>query len=139
MYITCLHICSHQTQFSGNSAPLNRARVSSTLLWRVCVASLSFQSCSWTAQETAGQEADGPLLRSLLPLPPKANLGVVFTFLITGEGLADRRAITDSPQAWSWERHKHPPLFPECDGSVQLSEGSFPWQNSQDQREILKT
>lgn len=42
-----------------------------------------------------------PLLRSLLPLP-HADLGAVFTLLITGEGLADRRAITDSPQAWGF-------------------------------------
>lgn len=70
---------------------------------------------------------------------PHADLGDVFTLLITGEGLADRRAITDSQQAWGWERHKHPPLSPECDGSVQLSQGSFCWQNPRDQREILKT
>lgn len=109
----------------------------STGLHRVCVAALSFQSCSWTAQETVGQERDGPLLRSLLPLP-HADLGAVFTLLITGEGLADRQTITDSPQAWGWELHKHPPPSPECDSSVQLSQGSFHWQNPRDQREILK-
>ena len=31
--------------------------------------------------------------------PPKPEPGAVFTLLITGEGPADRRAITDSPQA----------------------------------------
>lgn len=45
-----------------------------------------------------------PLLRSLPPSrpasPPHTDLGAVFTLLITGEGLADRRAITASPQAW---------------------------------------
>ncbi|CAB1445569.1 unnamed protein product [Pleuronectes platessa] len=56
-----------------------------------------------------------------------------------GEGPADRRAITDSPQARGWERYKHPPLSPKCDGDVQLSLGSLHWQNPRAQREILKT
>lgn len=78
------------------------------------------------------------LLRSLLLLP-QAEPGAVFTLLITGEGLADRRAITDSPQARGWERYKHPSLSPKCDGNVQLSRGSLHWQNPRAQREILKT
>ena len=58
------------------------------------------QSCCRTAQAAVGQEPDGPLLRSLLlPPPQKPEPGAVFTLLITGEGPADRRAITDSPQA----------------------------------------
>lgn len=99
---------------------------------------LSVQSCSWTAQAAVGQEPDGPLLRSLLLLP-RAEPGAVFTLLITGEGPADRRAITDSPQAQGWERYKHPSLSPECDGNVQLSLGSLRWRNPRAQREILKT
>lgn len=63
----------------------------------------------------------------------------MFTLLITGEGPADRRAITDSPQARGWERYKHPSLSPKCDGNVQLSRGSLHWQNPRVQREILKT
>lgn len=71
--------------------------------------------------------------------PPQVDPGAVFTLLITGEGPADRRAITDSPQAWGWERYKRPPLSPKCDGDVQLSRGSLHWQNPRAQREILKT
>lgn len=71
--------------------------------------------------------------------PPKTDPGAVFTLLITGEGPADRRAITDSPQARGWERYKRPPLSPKCDGNVQLSRGSLHWQNPRAQREILKT
>lgn len=63
----------------------------------------------------------------------------MFTLLITGEGPADRRAITDSPQAQGWERYKHPPLSPKCDCNVQLSQGSLHWQNPRAEREILKT
>lgn len=100
--------------------------------------SLSVQSCSWTAQVTGGQGQDGPLLCSLLLLP-QADPGAVFTLLITGEGPADRRAITDSPQARGWERYKNPLPSPKCDGNVQLSWGSLHWQNPRVQREILKT
>ncbi|KAK9533630.1 hypothetical protein VZT92_008736 [Zoarces viviparus] len=96
------------------------------------------QSYSWTAQVAVGQDPDGPLLRRLLLLP-QAEPGAVFTLLITGEGPADRRAITDSPQAWGWERYKRPPLSPKCEGDVQLSQGSLRWQNPRAQREILKT
>lgn len=99
---------------------------------------LSIQSYSWTAQAAVGRELDGPLLRSLLLLP-QAEPDAVFTLLITGEGPADRRAITDSPQAQGWERYRHPPLSPKCEGNVQLSLGSLHWQNPRAQREILKT
>lgn len=87
------------TQFDGelsNAQPQHGFLHTAGTGW-CCVSVVS--SCFCTAQETAGQEPDGPLLRPLPPLP-HADLGAVFTLLITGEGLADRRAITDSPQAW---------------------------------------
>lgn len=69
---------------------------------------------------------------------PQADLGAVFTLLITGEGLADRRAITDSPQAWGWEHYKHPLLSPKCDGSVQLSWGSLHGQKKKGPKKDIK-
>lgn len=59
---------------------------------------VSGQSCSWTAQVAGGQEPACSLPLSLL-FSPQAEPGTVFTLLITGEGPADRRAITESPQA----------------------------------------
>ena len=75
--------------------------------------------------------------RSLL-LFPQAEPGAVFTLLITGEGPADRRAITDSPQARGWERYKHPPLSPKCDGNVQLSQGSLHWAKPKGPKRDIK-
>lgn len=107
------------------------------LQWGGALQTLSVQSCFWTAQVVTGQEPDGSLSSSLLPVP-QAEPDAVFTLLITGEGPADRRAITDSPQAWGWECYKHPPLSPKCDGDVQLSRGGLYWQNPRVQKRDIK-
>lgn len=73
-----------------------------------------------------------------LLLVPQAEPDAVFTLLITGEGPADRRAITGSPQGWGWEHCKHPPLSPKRDGNVQLSWGSLYWQNPRVQKRDIK-
>lgn len=64
----------------------------------------------------------------------------MFTLLITGEGPADRRAITDSPQA---QRAGNPANTHRCLPNVtamsNCQRGSLHWQNPKAQREILKT
>lgn len=135
--ITFLRLISMKSIFHG-SLMLNKVNLMFLSMSQCAHHSPSVQSCSWTAQVAVGQGQDGPLLCSLLLLP-RADPGAVFTLLITGEGPADRRAITDSPQARGWERYKNPLPSPKCDGNVQLSQGSLHWQNPRVQREILKT